>query len=138
MSTPVTPRPASPPDAPGPTANVNGTGHPSNRPAVPDPIVRATATPSSRATRQTPEGNRLAQRISLLLGHRTDLGRMMQVILAAALVFGLIGFAVHLMWVVAVVIIAVGLGYVAANSRRDRSDAVNQRQEDELDAARHN
>jgi Flp pilus assembly protein TadB len=60
----------------------------------------------------------------------------MQVVLTAALVCGLIGFAVHPLWVVAVIVIALGLGYVAANSRRDRTDAVNQRQEDELDAAR--
>jgi cytochrome c-type biogenesis protein CcmH/NrfF len=45
-------------------------------------------------------------------------------------------FAAHALWVVAVVIIAIGLGYLAANSRRDRGDAVNQRQEDELDTAR--
>jgi hypothetical protein len=31
---------------------------------------------------------------------------------------------------------ALGLGYLIANSRRDRSDSVNQRQEDELDTAR--
>ena len=34
------------------------------------------------------------------------------------------------------IVIALGLGYTAANSRRDRTDAVNQRQEDELDTER--
>ena len=62
----------------------------------------------------------------------------MLVVLSAALIFGLIGFAVHALWVVAiiVIVIALGLGYTAANSRRDRTDAVNQRQEDELDTER--
>jgi cytochrome c-type biogenesis protein CcmH/NrfF len=60
----------------------------------------------------------------------------MLVVLTAALIFGLIGFAAHALWVVAIIIIAIGLGYLAANSRRDRGDAVNQRQEDELDTAR--
>jgi hypothetical protein len=60
----------------------------------------------------------------------------MLIVLTAALIFGLIGFAVHALWVGAIVIIAIGLGYLAANSGRDRGDAVNQRQEDELDTAR--
>jgi hypothetical protein len=60
----------------------------------------------------------------------------MLVVLTAALIFGLIGFAAHALWVLAIIIIAIGLGYLAANSRRDRGDAVNQRQEDELDTAR--
>jgi hypothetical protein len=60
----------------------------------------------------------------------------MLIVLTAALIFGLIGFAVHALWVGAIIIIAIGLGYLAANSRRDRGDAVNQRQEDELDTTR--
>jgi Flp pilus assembly protein TadB len=87
-------------------------------------------------TRQIPEGRRLTQRISLLLGQRTSLSQVMLVVLSAALIFGLIGFAVHALWVVAIIVIALGLGYIAANSRRDRTDAVNQRQEDELDTER--
>ena len=53
------------------------------------------------------------------------------------MILGLLGFAVHALWVVVVIIIALALGYVGANSRRDRTDAVNQSQEDELDSARH-
>jgi Flp pilus assembly protein TadB len=93
-------------------------------------------TRSTRGTRQTPEGRRLTQRISLLLGQRTSLSQVMLVVLSAALILGLIGFAVHALWVVAIIVIALGLGYTAANSRRDRTDAVNQRQEDELDTER--
>jgi Flp pilus assembly protein TadB len=89
-----------------------------------------------RGARQTPEGRRLTQRISLLLGQRTSLSQAMLVVLSTALILGLIGFAVHALWVAAIIVIALGLGYIAANSRRDRTDAVNQRQEDELDTER--
>jgi hypothetical protein len=60
----------------------------------------------------------------------------MLVVLTAALILGLVGFAVHALWVVVVIILALALGYLSANSRRDRTDAVNQRQEDEFDTAR--
>lgn len=90
----------------------------------------------SKATRQTPEGRRLTQRISLLLGQRTSLSRVMMTVLSAALILGLIGFAAHVLWVVTIIVMALGLGYLIANSRRDRSDSVNQRQEDELNTAR--
>jgi Flp pilus assembly protein TadB len=96
----------------------------------------ATPTQPTRGTRQTPEGRRLIQRISLLLGQRTGVSRVMLVVLTAALVLGLVGFAVHAVWVVVIILIALALGYTAANSRRDRTDAVNQRQEDELDTGR--
>jgi len=43
----------------------------------------------------------------------------MLAVLTAALFFGLIGFAVHVLWVVAVIILALGLGYVLANGRQD-------------------
>ena len=49
---------------------------------------------------------------------------MMLVVLTTALIFGLIGFAAHTLSVVAI-IIATGLGYLAANSRRNHGDAVN-------------
>jgi Flp pilus assembly protein TadB len=109
--------------------------HP-KRDDAPQGTPPATPTQSTRGTRQTPEGRRLTQRISLLLGQRTSLSQVMLVVLSAALILGLIGFAVHALWVVAVIVIALGLGYTAANSRRDRTDAVNQRQEDELDTTR--
>jgi hypothetical protein len=76
---------------------------------------------------QRPEGHRLIQRIALLVDQRTSLSGMMLVVLTTALIFGLIGFAAHALSVVAI-IIATGLGYLAANSRRDHGDAVNPRQ----------
>jgi hypothetical protein len=49
----------------------------------------------------------------------------MLVVVTAALILGSIGFAAHALWVVAIIImiIATGLGYLAANSRRDPGDA---------------
>lgn len=91
---------------------------------------------ANETNRQTLEGRRLTQRISILLGQRTGLSRVMVVVLTA-LILRLLGFAVHALWVVVVIIIALALRYVGANSRRDRIDAVNQSQEDEFDSARH-
>jgi hypothetical protein len=50
-------------------------------------------------------------------------------VLGAALLFGLIGLAAHFLWVVAIIIMALGLGYTVANSRRDRVDVINQQAE---------
>lgn len=50
-------------------------------------------------------------------------------VLCAALLLGLIGLAVHFMWIVAILVLALGLGYTVANSRRDRIDVLNQRAE---------
>ena len=128
--------PGSPEVAPGTTGTARSTASHLNGDDPPQVTPPATPTRSTRDTRQSPEGRRLTQRISLLLGQRTSLSQVMLVVLSAALILGLIGFAVHALWVVAIIVIALGLGYTAANSRRDRTDAVNQRQEDELDTER--
>jgi hypothetical protein len=44
--------------------------------------------------------------------------------------FGLIGFAVHILWVVAIVVLALGLGFVVANVRQDRREAIDRDRED--------
>ena len=128
--------PGSPEVAPGTTGTTHSAASHLNGDDSSQGTPPARPTRSTRGTRQTPEGRRLTQRISLLLGQRTSLSQVMLVVLSAALIFGLIGFAVHALWVVAVIVIALGLGYISANSRRDRTDAVNQRQEDELDTER--
>jgi type IV secretory pathway VirB2 component (pilin) len=115
---------ASPQAVPELNGSAAGTVNPNHR----DPAQGTsptTSTQSAGAARQTPEGQRLTRRISLLLGQQTSLSRVMLVVLTGALIFGFIGFAAHILWVVAIIIIALGLGYVAANSRRDRTDAVN-------------
>lgn len=50
-------------------------------------------------------------------------------VLCIALFFGLIGLAVHFLWIVAIIVMALGLGYTVANSRRDHIDAVNHQAE---------
>src|SRR6185312_14102154 len=43
--------------------------------------------------------------------------------LGIAFVMGIVGFAWHVLWVVAVVVMALGLGFSIANGRRDRFEA---------------
>ena len=50
-------------------------------------------------------------------------------VLSIAMVLGLVGFAFHVLWVVAIIVMALGLGFTVANIRRDRIDLVNQRAE---------
>lgn len=50
-------------------------------------------------------------------------------VLAVALLLGLVGLALHVLWVAAIIVMALGLGFTIANSRRDRIDVVNQRAE---------
>jgi len=61
-------------------------------------------------------------------------------VLVVALILGLIGLAVHVLWIVAIIVMALGLGFAAANRRRDRLDEVNQRadRQDEQSAASSN
>lgn len=44
-----------------------------------------------------------------------------------ALLFGLVGFAWHTLWIVAILVLALGLGYVVANARQNRRDVVDHR-----------
>jgi hypothetical protein len=55
----------------------------------------------------------------------------MLVVLSLALFFGLIGLAVHFLWIVAIIVMALGLGFIVADSRRDRIDIANQHTERE-------
>jgi hypothetical protein len=64
---------------------------------------------------------------SLLLERRTS-GVVMIAVLAIAFISGLIGFAIHLAWVVAVVTMALGLGYVLANGRKERVESLARRE----------
>ena len=50
-------------------------------------------------------------------------------VLFAALLLGLVGLAVHFLWIVVILVMAIGLGYAIANSRLDRIDVVNRRAE---------
>jgi hypothetical protein len=68
-----------------------------------------------------------ARRISSLLSERRVSSTAMVAVLSVALVFGLIGFAFHTLWIVAILVLALGLGYVVANARQDRRDVVDHR-----------
>jgi hypothetical protein len=70
-----------------------------------------------------------SRRISSLLAERRVSGVAMVAVLGAALFFGLIGFALNVLWVVAVVILALGLGYVLANGRQERMETLSRRRE---------
>ena len=71
------------------------------------------------------------RRIHSLLGQRRVSDVVMVIILSIALLAGLVGFAVHVLWIVAIVVLALGLGYVVANARQDRREAIDRRREDE-------
>ena len=69
------------------------------------------------------------RRIHSLLGQRRVSDVVMVIILSVALLAGLVGFAVHILWIVAIVVLA--LGYVVANARQDRREAIDRHREDE-------
>jgi type III secretory pathway component EscV len=69
----------------------------------------------------------LNDRFARLLSQKKGPDAVMTGVLAVALLFGLVGFALHFLWVVAIIVMALGLGFTVANSRRDRVDVVNQR-----------
>jgi cyanate permease len=71
-----------------------------------------------------------SRRISALLVERRVSGGAMVAVLSAALLFGLVGFAFHTLWVVTIVVLALGLGYVVANARQDRMEVLERREED--------
>jgi general stress protein CsbA len=68
-----------------------------------------------------------ARRISSLLDERRVSSAAMVAVLSAALLFSLVGFALHVLWVVTIIVLALGLGYVVANARQDRRDVVDRR-----------
>jgi hypothetical protein len=72
---------------------------------------------------------RFNERFARLLNQKKGSDAAMTGVLALSLLFGLVGFAFHFLWVVAIIVMAVGLGFTVANSRRDRIDEVNQRAE---------
>jgi general stress protein CsbA len=63
-----------------------------------------------------------SRRISSLLAERRVSDVAMAAVLSVAFIFGLVGFAYHTLWVVTIVVLALGLGYVVANARQDRRD----------------
>lgn len=79
--------------------------------------------------------SRSRERFARLLEQKKGPNKVIAVVLSVALLLGLLGFAVHLLWVAAVVVMALGLGFTLANSRRDRVDVTNQQAEDRSTSA---
>ena len=73
--------------------------------------------------------SRLNERLGRLLLQKKGPDAVMLVVLSVALLFGLIGLAVHFLWIVSIIVMALGLGFIIADSRRDRIDIANQRTE---------
>ena len=91
------------------------------------------STPSASSPKSRSE-SRLNERLARLLSQKKGPDAVTVAVLSAALVFGLLGFALHFLWVVAIIVMALGLGFTLANSRRNRIDVVNQRAEQRSDA----
>ena len=87
--------------------------------------VSATSVRSPQSGREL----RLNERLRRLLSQKTGPDAVMVSALSVALLCGLIGFALHFMWVVAIIVTALALGFVIADSRRNRIDVANQRDE---------
>jgi hypothetical protein len=77
----------------------------------------------------SPAEARLNERLARVLGQKRGPDAVIVSVLCIALFFGLIGLAVHFLWIVAIIVMALGLGYTVANSRRDHIDAVNHQAE---------
>jgi hypothetical protein len=73
--------------------------------------------------------SRLNDRLGRLLLQKKGPDAVMLVVLSVALFSGLIGLAVHFLWIVSIIVMALGLGFIVADSRRDRIDIANQRTE---------
>ena len=71
-----------------------------------------------------------SRRISSLLRERRVSGDAMVVVLSVALLCGLFGFAFHVFWVLSIIVLALGLGYVMANARQGRRESVERHRED--------
>jgi hypothetical protein len=95
--------------------------------AAPAPSVAPQPLASPRSASDT----RLNERLARLLLQKRGPDAVMLVVLSLALFFGLIGLAVHFLWIVAIIVMALGLGFVVADSRRDRIDIANRRTEEE-------
>lgn len=74
---------------------------------------RSVGSPASRAEA------RLNERLGRVLRQKRGPDAVITEVLGA-LLFGLIGLAAHFLWIVAIIIMALALGYTVANSRRDR------------------
>jgi hypothetical protein len=78
----------------------------------------------------SPSQARLNERFARVIKQKKGPDAVMVGVLSVALVLGLVGLVFHVLWVVAIIVMALGLGFALANRRRDRIDVVNRRAED--------
>ena len=71
--------------------------------------------------------SRANERSSRILRQKAGPDTVMVGVLVIALIFGLLGLALDVLWIVAIIVMALGLGFAAANRRRDQIDVTNQR-----------
>jgi hypothetical protein len=70
------------------------------------------------------------RRIAALLAERKVSSGVMLAVLSTALFVGLVGIAFYALWIVSVVVLALGLGYVVATTRQDRKEIIEQAQDE--------
>jgi hypothetical protein len=75
---------------------------------------------------------RSAERLARVVRQKKAPNVLLTGVLGLALLLGVVGLAVHALWVVAIIVMALGLGFSIANSRRDRFEA-EQLAEDQAD-----
>jgi Flp pilus assembly protein TadB len=78
----------------------------------------------------SPPQSRSNERFARVLSQKKGPDAVMVGVLCVALVLGLVGLALHVLWIVAIIVMALGLGFALANRRRDRIDVVNRSAED--------
>jgi Flp pilus assembly protein TadB len=78
----------------------------------------------------SPSQSRLNERFARVLRQKKGPDAVMVGVLCVALVLGLVGLAVHVLWIAAIIVMALGLGFALANRRRDRIDVVNRLADD--------
>jgi hypothetical protein len=107
----------------------NGNGAPQGTADLNGDKAGEARSPRSVRSLTSPAEARVNERLGRVLGQKRGPDAVITGVLCAALLFGLIGLAAHFLWIVAIIIMALGLGYTVANSRRDRIDVINQQAE---------
>ena len=77
---------------------------------------------------------RVNERLARVVRQKRGPNVLLVGVLSVATVLGLLGFALHVLWVVAIIVMTLGLGFAIANSRRDRFEA-EQLADDQADTA---